>query len=43
MEVTTFKGDQKALCFGDKKFNLHEVGKEFDLKAAHPITGSLDI
>ncbi|CAD7682062.1 unnamed protein product [Nyctereutes procyonoides] len=43
MEVTTFKGDRKALCFGDQKLNLHEVGKEFEPKAAHPVPGSLDI
>ncbi|XP_052600334.1 glyoxalase domain-containing protein 5 [Peromyscus californicus insignis] len=43
LKVTTFKGDRKALCFGDQKFNLHEVGKEFDPKAAHPIPGSLDV
>ncbi|XP_029786754.1 glyoxalase domain-containing protein 5 isoform X2 [Suricata suricatta] len=43
MEVTTFKGNRKALCFGDQKFNLHEVGKEFEPKAAHPVPGSLDI
>uniref|UniRef100_A0A2K6ESB3 Glyoxalase domain-containing protein 5 n=1 Tax=Propithecus coquereli TaxID=379532 RepID=A0A2K6ESB3_PROCO len=42
MEVTTFK-DRKALCFGDQKFNLHEVGKEFEPKAAHAVPGSLDI
>ncbi|KAM9042190.1 LOW QUALITY PROTEIN: glyoxalase domain-containing protein 5 [Megaptera novaeangliae] len=43
MEVMTFKGDRKALCFGDQKFNLHEAGKEFEPKAAHPVPGSLDI
>ncbi|XP_073919240.1 glyoxalase domain-containing protein 5 isoform X3 [Castor canadensis] len=43
MEVTTFKGDRKALCFGEQKFNLHEVGKEFEPKASHPVPGSLDI
>ncbi|XP_004396842.1 PREDICTED: glyoxalase domain-containing protein 5 [Odobenus rosmarus divergens] len=43
MEVTTFKGDQKALCFRDQKLNLHEVGKEFEPKAAHPVPGSVDI
>ncbi|KAL6033333.1 hypothetical protein STEG23_009975 [Scotinomys teguina] len=43
LEVTTFKGDRKALCFGDQKFNLHEAGKEFDPKAAHPVPGSLDV
>lgn len=31
------------MCFGDQKFNLHEVGKEFEPKAAHPIPGSLDL
>nr|XP_044996926.1 glyoxalase domain-containing protein 5 [Jaculus jaculus] len=43
MGVTTFKGDRKALCFGDQKINLHEAGKEFEPKAAHPVPGSLDI
>ncbi|KAL4844798.1 hypothetical protein H8958_019874 [Nasalis larvatus] len=43
MEVMTFKEDRKALYFGDQKFNLHEVGKEFEPKAAHPVPGSLDI
>lgn len=37
------QGDQKALCFGDQKFNLHEVGKEFEPKATHLVPGSLDI
>ncbi|KAM4818079.1 glyoxalase domain-containing protein 5 [Thomomys bottae] len=43
MQVTTFKEHRKALCFGDQKFNLHELGKEFEPKAAHPVPGSLDI
>ncbi|XP_003799695.1 glyoxalase domain-containing protein 5 [Otolemur garnettii] len=43
MEVTIFKEGRKALCFGDQKFNLHEVGNEFEPKAAHPVPGSLDI
>nr|XP_006045769.2 glyoxalase domain-containing protein 5 [Bubalus bubalis] len=43
MEVMTSEGDQKALCFGDQKFNLHEVGKEFEPKATHLVPGSLDI
>ncbi|XP_066106599.1 glyoxalase domain-containing protein 5 [Saccopteryx bilineata] len=42
-EIIAFKGDKKAFCFGDQKFNLHEVGKEFEPKAAHPIPGSRDI
>ncbi|KAB0343113.1 hypothetical protein FD754_020039, partial [Muntiacus muntjak] len=36
-------GDQKALCFGNQKFNLYEVGKEFEPKATHVVPGSLDI
>uniref|UniRef100_A0A8C5K9U5 Glyoxalase domain-containing protein 5 n=1 Tax=Jaculus jaculus TaxID=51337 RepID=A0A8C5K9U5_JACJA len=35
-------GDRKALCFG-QKINLHEAGKEFEPKAAHPALSSLDI
>ncbi|KAM8752505.1 LOW QUALITY PROTEIN: glyoxalase domain-containing protein 5 [Rhynchonycteris naso] len=42
MQIITLKGEKKALCFGDQKFNLHEVGKEFE-PTAHPIPGSLDI
>nr|XP_009489914.1 PREDICTED: glyoxalase domain-containing protein 5 [Pelecanus crispus] len=29
-EVVTFKGNHKALHFGNQKFNLHEAGKEFE-------------
>uniref|UniRef100_A0A8C6E086 Glyoxalase domain-containing protein 5 n=1 Tax=Moschus moschiferus TaxID=68415 RepID=A0A8C6E086_MOSMO len=43
MEVMTFEGDQKALCFGDQKFKLHKVGKESAPKATHLVPGSLDI
>ncbi|XP_053130188.1 glyoxalase domain-containing protein 5 [Hemicordylus capensis] len=43
MEVVTFKRDRKALHFGKQKFNLHEVGKEFEPKAQRPMPGSLDI
>ncbi|KFO82016.1 Glyoxalase domain-containing protein 5, partial [Cuculus canorus] len=43
MEVVTFKGNRKALHFGNQKFNLHEAGKELDPKARHPIPGSADI
>ncbi|XP_032558316.1 glyoxalase domain-containing protein 5 [Chiroxiphia lanceolata] len=43
MEVVTFKGDRKALRFGNQKFNLHEVGKEFEPKARHPVPGSADL
>ncbi|NWI92198.1 GLOD5 protein, partial [Pitta sordida] len=43
MEVVTFKGNRKALRFGQQKFNLHEAGKEFEPKARHPVPGSADI
>ncbi|XP_009472855.1 PREDICTED: glyoxalase domain-containing protein 5 [Nipponia nippon] len=43
MEVVTFKGNRKALHFGNQKFNLHEVGKEFEPKARCPVPGSADI
>ncbi|XP_067853094.1 glyoxalase domain-containing protein 5 [Heptranchias perlo] len=43
MEVVTFKGNRKALCFGNQKFNLHEIGKEFEPKAHKPTAGSIDL
>ncbi|KAM8940357.1 glyoxalase domain-containing protein 5 [Pelodytes ibericus] len=43
MEVTTFKGNRKALCFGMHKINLHEAGKEFEPKAFLPSPGSADL
>nr|XP_008122302.1 PREDICTED: glyoxalase domain-containing protein 5 [Anolis carolinensis] len=43
MEVVSFKGNRKALHFGNQKINLHEAGKEFEPKALHPTPGSLDI
>uniref|UniRef100_A0A8D0GEZ5 Glyoxalase domain-containing protein 5 n=1 Tax=Sphenodon punctatus TaxID=8508 RepID=A0A8D0GEZ5_SPHPU len=43
MEIITFKGNRKALCFGSQKFNLHEAGKEFEPKAHKPVPGSIDI
>ncbi|XP_069505040.1 glyoxalase domain-containing protein 5 [Ambystoma mexicanum] len=43
MEVITFKGNRKALCFGNQKFNLHESGKEFEPKAQRPTPGSIDL
>eukprot|EP00064_Thunnus_orientalis_P008840 superscaffoldBa00001080_g8863 len=43
MEVITFKGNRKALGFGKQKFNLHQLGQEFDPKAKHPTSGSADL
>lgn len=33
---------RKALTFGNQKINLHQVGKEFELKANTPKAGSAD-
>lgn len=43
MEVITFKGNRKALSFGKQKFNLHQLGQEFEPKAKHPTSGSADL
>ncbi|KAK2849286.1 hypothetical protein Q5P01_009120 [Channa striata] len=43
MEVVTFKGNRKALSFGQQKFNLHQLGQEFEPKAKHPTSGSADL
>lgn len=42
MEDSTFNGDQKALWFGDWKFNLQKMEKECDPKAAQ-LEGSQDV
>jgi catechol 2,3-dioxygenase-like lactoylglutathione lyase family enzyme len=43
MEVVTFGEGRKALAFGSQKINLHELGKEFEPKAAQPTPGSADV
>ncbi|EDV25522.1 uncharacterized protein TRIADDRAFT_24240 [Trichoplax adhaerens] len=43
MELITFKGDRKALKFGQQKINLHQYGNEFEPKAHHPTPGSGDL
>ncbi|KAF3693787.1 Glyoxalase domain-containing protein 5 [Channa argus] len=43
MEVVTFKGNRKALSFGQQKFNLHQLGQEFEPKAKQPTSGSADL
>lgn len=43
MEVVTFGGGRKALAFGQHKINLHQQGREFEPKAAHPLPGSADL
>ena len=42
MEVVTFE-NRKALRFGEQKINLHQRGREFEPKAAHPTPGSGDL
>ena len=41
-EVTFGEGRKAAVC-GSQKINFHEVGKEFEPKAFHPLPGSIDI
>ncbi|WCN39180.1 VOC family protein [Aneurinibacillus uraniidurans] len=43
MEEVSFGNGRKALAFGNQKINLHEVGKEFEPKAAQPTSGSADL
>ncbi|RBL88959.1 VOC family protein [Chitinophaga flava] len=43
MEIQTFGDGRKALKFGQQKINLHQKGKEFEPKAAHPLPGSADL
>ncbi|XP_070769793.1 glyoxalase domain-containing protein 5 [Enoplosus armatus] len=43
MEVITFKGNRKALGFGQQKFNLHQLDQEFEPKAKYPTSGSADL
>lgn len=42
-EIITFKGDRKALKFGNQKINLHQQGNEFEPKALQPTPGSADL
>lgn len=37
------KGNRKALGFGQQKFNLHQLGQEFEPKARNPTSGSADL
>lgn len=42
MRATTFSGRRRALTFGGQKINLHQSGREFEPRAAHPAPGSAD-
>lgn len=43
MREVTFRGGRKGLVFGSSKINLHQVGHEFEPKAALPTPGSGDL
>lgn len=43
MKEVTFGQGRKAILCAHQKINLHEVGKEFEPKASHPLPGSMDI
>jgi catechol 2,3-dioxygenase-like lactoylglutathione lyase family enzyme len=43
MDAIAFGENRKALAFGPQKINLHEVGKEIELKAHRPTAGSADL
>ncbi|MBO0851321.1 MAG: VOC family protein [Pseudonocardia sp.] len=43
MRAETFGDGRTALHFGQSKINLHQLGKEFEPKAARPVAGSADL
>lgn len=43
MEIVRFGEGRTALAFGAQKLNLHEHGREFEPKAAHPVPGAIDL
>jgi catechol 2,3-dioxygenase-like lactoylglutathione lyase family enzyme len=43
MEAVSFGDGRRALAFGRQKINLHQAGREFEPKAAHPLPGSGDL
>jgi catechol 2,3-dioxygenase-like lactoylglutathione lyase family enzyme len=43
MEELRFGEGRVALCFGQQKINLHQLGKEFEPKAARVKEGSADV
>src|SRR5688500_13943677 len=43
MRAVAFEPERIALHFGDQKINLHEVGHEFEPKAARATAGSGDL
>lgn len=43
MDIIPFGEGRKALQFGRQKINLHQLGEEFEPKAAKPAAGSADL
>lgn len=43
MRAIAFDAGRRALVFGSQKINLHQAGREFAPKAAHPTPGSADV
>jgi catechol 2,3-dioxygenase-like lactoylglutathione lyase family enzyme len=43
MKKEVFGQGRVALRYGDQKINLHELGNEFEPKAANPMPGSADL
>ena len=43
MREVSFGDNRRALAFGHCKLNLHQAGKEFEPKAAHPVPGAIDL
>ena len=43
MTPATFDETRMSLHFGQQKINLHEAGREFEPRAAHPMPGSGDL
>src|SRR5512139_246518 len=43
MREVVFGGGRRALAFGRCKLNLHQAGRKFEPKAAHPAPGAIDL
>jgi catechol 2,3-dioxygenase-like lactoylglutathione lyase family enzyme len=43
MRPVEFGEGRRALAFGVQKLNLHQAGREFEPKAAHPTPGAIDL
>ena len=43
MKGISFADNRKVLVFDNQKFNLQEVGKEYEPKAQNPTSGTIDL